>query len=355
MSDMTHDPARLNQGAAHDTGLYDPTVHDNQIVALYDTDAQARAAKDALVRAGFPAASMQVMARDEAATTAGVGGLGYEPTTSEGGLWSSVKNLFVPDEDRTTYNTAIARGHAMLVVTPGHDMDRQRLIHTLEATNPLDFDAKLEEWRQAGYDTTGYAAGTPTSNVATAGHAVDAGLNTANSPTANTYGTVRNTAGNAARASAGPATPETIKIMEERLRVGKREVANGAVRVRSYIVERPVEEQVRLREERVSIERRPVDRAATPADIAAFEERTIEARATSEEAVISKDARIIEEIAVNKQATERTETVRDSVRKTEVEVDGDAAGRTGSLPGNLGKNPNATPAAGTSGANSPKR
>ena len=43
----------------------------------------------------------------------------------------------------------------------------------------------------------------------------------------------------------------TIPVVEEDLRVGKREVGGGRVRVRSYVTERPVEEQVELRQERV--------------------------------------------------------------------------------------------------------
>ncbi len=378
MSDSTHDAPRLNQASAHDTGLYDPAVHDNQIVALYETDADARAAQETLAKAGFAANSMQVVSRD-------IGSGAAAPAREEGGLWSSIKSLFVPDEERNTYNSAIARGHAMLVVTPDRTMDRQHLIHTLEQTGPLDFDAKLEEWRQAGYDTTGSAAGTPTSNTATAGHAVDAGLNTM--PSANAAGVASAAAtpaaglstGHAAQApgraapttdttakagaAAAPAaasrdtSPDTIKVMEERLRVGKREVAGGAVRVRSYIVERPVEENVRLHQERVDVERRPVDRPATAADFGAFQERTIEAQATSEEAVVSKEARVVEEIGLNKQESDRTETVRDTVRKTEVEVEGagDAAAQKGSLPGNAASNPNSTPGATTSGANAPRK
>ena len=103
-----------------------------------------------------------------------------------------------------------------------------------------------------------------------------------------------------------------IEVIDEQLRVGKREVAAGAVRVRSYIVERPVEEQVRLREEHISVDRRPMDR---PADGAAFQDRTIE------EAVISKDVRVVEEIGLRKEASERVETVRDTVRQTEVEIE----------------------------------
>lgn len=34
----------LNSAAAHDKGLYDPNTHDNQIVALYETMAEANKA-----------------------------------------------------------------------------------------------------------------------------------------------------------------------------------------------------------------------------------------------------------------------------------------------------------------------
>ena len=133
---------------------------------------------------------------------------------------------------------------------------------------------------------------------------------------------------------------ETLQVVEERLVVGKREVNRGRVRVRSYVVERPVEAQVRLHEERVEIERRPVDRPVTAADANLFQERVIEATATSEEAVVGKEARVVEEIGIHKEAADRVETVRDTVRRTEVEVD-DAAS-TGAARGTAGATTGAT-------------
>lgn len=118
---------------------------------------------------------------------------------------------------------------------------------------------------------------------------------------------------------------ESIPVVEEQVRVGKREVGRGSVRVRSYVVERPVEEQVNLREERVSVERRPVDRELPPGT-SPFTERTIEATERGEEAVVSKQARVVEEVGIRKDVDTRTETVRDSVRKTEVEVEDDRTG-----------------------------
>jgi uncharacterized protein (TIGR02271 family) len=120
---------------------------------------------------------------------------------------------------------------------------------------------------------------------------------------------------------------ESIPIVEERLRVGKRDTSMGRVRVRSYVVETPVEEQVTLRQEHVDVERRVVDRPVTDAD-RLFQERTIEATESSEEAVIAKEARVTEEVVIRKEVDEHTETVRDTLRRTEVEVDRDP-GTTG--------------------------
>ena len=113
-------------------------------------------------------------------------------------------------------------------------------------------------------------------------------------------------------------------MTEEQLTVGKRDVAHGRVRVRSYVVETPVQEQVNLRQEHVSIERRPVDRAAGAGDNL-FRERTIEAEERAEEAVVAKEARVKEELVLKKDVNQRTETVSDKVRRTEVEVEDERA------------------------------
>jgi stress response protein YsnF len=92
------------------------------------------------------------------------------------------------------------------------------------------------------------------------------------------------------------------------------------VRVRSYVIERPVSESVNLHSETVQVERRPVDRAIGAGEDA-FQERTIEAQATSEEAVVAKEARVTGEVLVRKEGSDRTETVKDKVRSTKVDVD----------------------------------
>jgi len=120
--------------------------------------------------------------------------------------------------------------------------------------------------------------------------------------------------------SAEDGTEEVIPLVEEQLRVGKRQVSGGRVKVRSYVVETPVSEQVSLRSERVDVERRPVDRPVAAGDDV-FRERTIEAQASSEEAVVSKDVRVKEELVIKKDVQQRSETVSDTVRSSEVDIE----------------------------------
>jgi stress response protein YsnF len=100
------------------------------------------------------------------------------------------------------------------------------------------------------------------------------------------------------------------------------------VRVRVYTVEHPVQEGVTLREERVAVERRPVDRPASGLPGEAFQERAIDVTTHREEPVIAKEARVKEEVVVRNEADQRTEIVRDTVRHTEVEVEDDRATAT---------------------------
>jgi uncharacterized protein (TIGR02271 family) len=112
-----------------------------------------------------------------------------------------------------------------------------------------------------------------------------------------------------------------IPIIEEELHVGKREVETGAVKVHSRVTEKPVEEHVTLREEHVKVERHPVNRAVNDTDLANFKEGEINVTTRAEEAIVGKQARVVEEVELGKNVTEREETVRDTVRRTDVEVE----------------------------------
>lgn len=116
----------------------------------------------------------------------------------------------------------------------------------------------------------------------------------------------------------------TIPVIEEQLNVGKKEVERGRAKLRSRIVERPVEENLRLREEHVHVERRPVDRPATEADLASFKEGEIDVTERTEVPVVSKESRVVEEVRVGKDVKEREETVKGTVKKTEVDMEENA-------------------------------
>jgi stress response protein YsnF len=125
---------------------------------------------------------------------------------------------------------------------------------------------------------------------------------------------------------AGSENEQVIPVANEELEVGKRETERRYC-IRTYVVERPVEEQVHLRDERVVVERRPIlgERATGGEE---FGEREFEVTERHEEPVVAKKARAVEEVVVHKEAKDRVETVRDRVRETKVDVD-NGTGRTG--------------------------
>jgi len=115
---------------------------------------------------------------------------------------------------------------------------------------------------------------------------------------------------------------ESVPVIEEELEIEKRKVARGGVRVTSTVQEQPVTETVRVREEHVEAERRPVDRRLSEDEAEeAFQDRTIEMNETAEELEVSKEARVVEEVALKKTVQEHEEKVKDTVRRTEVEVE----------------------------------
>jgi stress response protein YsnF/sporulation protein YlmC with PRC-barrel domain len=113
----------------------------------------------------------------------------------------------------------------------------------------------------------------------------------------------------------------TIPVIKENFEVGKRQEETGGIRIHKRVVDEPVEQKVNLREEHVKVDRRNVDRPATDADFDHSKDEDIEIREHAEVPVVNKEARVVEEIRVKKEVTEHDETVKGSVRNTEVHVD----------------------------------
>ena len=265
------------------------------LIAFYRTHDEAERVKDELISAGFDRDDITLYDR---------GG------KHEANLWEDIKSAFgfADEDDQRIYAEAARRGAVAVGLSFDDDdtaASSNKAVQIMQRHNPIDFDAEVAQWRQQGW-TGGASAGAQTtaSTQATAARA-------ATSQTA--------AAASAKRVEADKGV-EKIPVVQEELKVGKRAVQAGGVRVYSRVIETPVQEQVNLRQERVTVDRKAVDRPLTAAD-RPFQEKVIEATETVEEPVVSKQARVVEEVTVRKDATQRTETVRDTVRRTDVNVE----------------------------------
>lgn len=253
-------------------------------------------------------------------TTAAGAGIG----AAAGGIIGGLTHLGVPKEHAEYYAEGVRRGGTLVTVDAPDNM-AQQAVDIMNGNGAVDIDTRGASYRSSGY--TGY------SETAAPYATEDITRERETYRTANTGRTGNADAMNTGAATNVNAQGETvIPIVEEELVVGKRQVQGGGARIHTYVTERPVDASVTLREEHVTVDRRPVDRAATDADMA-FGEKSFDITETSEEAVVGKTSRIVEEVVVGKTATDRTETVRDTVRRTDVEVeeltDTNAASTTG--------------------------
>jgi len=248
-----------------------------------------------------------------ALTGAGIGAMA-------GGMIGALTDVGVPEEEAGYYAEGVRRGGTLVTIN-AEDTMAEQVIDILENHNAIDVQQRASAWKQSGW--TGYS---PKAEPYTTEEITRERERYRSTPSTAAAG--------AAHPSTQPAPPParrdtaatdgketTLPVMEEEMTVGKRAVQRGGVRVFSRMTEKPVEEQVHLRDEHVSVERRPVDRALSSADRDAFKESTIEMTETDEEAVVSKQARVVEEVVVRKDVQDRTETVRDTVRRTDVEVE----------------------------------
>lgn len=256
------------------------------IVGLYDTHAVAQQVVDELVDNDFSDSDIEVTDQD----------------TNHSTLMDNLTDGGVPQEDAEYYAEGVRRGGVLVIVSAADDQ-AELAADVMRREDVVDIEARASRWRESGW--TGYDR--------------NAAPYTADQ-TAAERDLYRTDTGLEARGATG--NEVKVPVTEEKLKVGKRAVhTGGGVRVHTRITEEPVEEKVSLREEHVSVERRPVDRPVSGADRQAFKEGVVEVDEVQEEPVVSKEARVVEEVTVRKEDTEREETVRDKVRRTEVEVD----------------------------------
>ncbi len=292
------------------------------VVAVFSTLSHAEAAISDLVASGIPASSIEHYAKDE--TSAGTLGTPTEGATQHHGFWAWLTGQETTNDQHDVYDRSIQSGRTVVtVISDGSNIDH--IYTVLERHGPLDLDE--QDTATAGGTSVGgaYAGTTTTGDLGTtSGQGATSGLSASSGMGATSgmsTGTVAAVPAAPATTAATGDTEEVIPLSEETLQVGKREVDRGSTRIRRYVVERPVDEQIRLRNETVSVFRRPVTgTAAVGAD--AFRDHEIVVTETAEEAVVGKTAHVVEEVVVQKGVQERVETVHDTVRREEVEIDG---------------------------------
>ena len=246
------------------------------VVGFFEDRDRALQAQSEIIRMGIVQSDIYLF--DQSAS---------ERTGDEGpGWWTGLKEAFgFGSDERNLYQEGLTRGGTLLSVR-ADESNVERVADILDRSGAIDIDERAAEWT-----STGATAGIP------------------NTPSAST------TAVPSQQGRQG-----SIPIVEEELKVGKRAVRRGGVRVYRQVIEQPVEETIRLRDETVHVDRTPVNRPAT-AEPGLFENQTIEMAEIDEEPVVSKEARVVEEVSLRKDVSERAETIRDTVRRSDVQVE----------------------------------
>jgi len=251
-----------------------------KIVTLYDTADHAEAAKRGLEAAGFASSEISMINSKTLDLAA--------DKLREPGLWHRLFGRDIQQFEATVYGRTVETGGAVLTVRVP-EADALRATSILNAHRAIDVMKRAE---QEGL-------------IATASAPKPAAVR----PMPITVG--------AAGAVSGE---EVLALAEEQINVGKRLVQEGTTRIRRFITETPVEAQVTLHEEHARVLRRASADANFIRNID-WTEKTIEVTETTEEPVVTKSAHIMEEVVIQKEGSDHVKTLRDKVRRQQVEVE----------------------------------
>jgi len=275
------------------------------VLGLFDNTGDVNEVKRELNALGIP--DNQIRVTQQSGSTASTQHAGHY---EDKGFWESLKEMFTGDDeghrDVDYYAEGTRRG-GILVSVEAADDRAEAAADILRRHNAVDINERSEQWRSSGWQYSGAGAG--------------AAVGRTNSSTGS-KSTAAASAGATAKASGTAEGKIAVPVTQEELAVGKRRVDRGGIRLVRRVTEKPVEASVNLREEHVNVERRPVDRPLTGAEATdAFRDKVVEVKESAEEAVASKQARVVEEVLVDKNVKERTEKVADTVRRTDVQVE----------------------------------
>ncbi|MCE7984828.1 MAG: DUF2382 domain-containing protein [Caldilinea sp. CFX5] len=254
-------------------------------VALYDSKNEAQLVKDELTNAGFSRSSIRMM------------------DSGDSDAIDTLTNAGLPRNDADAYFEGMRRGgHLVMITTDDDQIDL--VVDIMDRYNSVNIQERAEMWRSEGWGS-------------------QSGQSTMQSGMQETTGRQSAISGNQGRTGAihDDQDQVAIPVVEEELQVGKRQVQKGGIRVHTHVEEKPVEESVTVRDEHINVQRRPVNRTVQPGDLEEIQEGTFEISEMDEEVVVDKQARVVEEVVVGKEVEERQERVRDTVRRTDVDVE----------------------------------
>ena len=252
------------------------------IVAAYDLPAHAQAAVDALKAGGFHADDISVFDKDRVGLR-------------EPGLWQRIFGGGLAQHEADVYTQSLERG-GMVVSVRVPDSEVAHATGILDIHRPIDVHDRAV--------TTGIA---PCAKVEAAVASIAAKPIVAEQKVA-------------ASPKLAEVHDEVLRLAEEQLQVGKRMIETGMTRVRRFVTEKEVSADVTLYEEHAEVLRRAV---ADPKYIEEIDwaDDTIEIRETAEQALVSKTARVVEEIRLKKIGSDHVETVRDKIGRQQVEIE----------------------------------
>ena len=279
------------------------------VIGVFDSASEAQQAVEQLVTNGFTRDNIDVSAQGNTNTTDTSINRTDRDDDNESGIGKFFRDLFGSDDDSSSKYSEVARRGTLVTVHAQSDDEAERAADILDEYGAVDVDERATQY--------GYTGGTSTMGTDGMGNN-PMGINTMGTGTMDTGSVPLE---KQTKDFTTDNTNTSAKVIQENLQVGKRTVETGGARLRSRIVERPVEESIRLREEHVRVDRTPVDRPATEADLTNFKEGEIVMTEQAEVPVVNKEARVIEEITSGKEVNEREETIRDTVRSTEVDVE----------------------------------
>ncbi|WP_083470346.1 YsnF/AvaK domain-containing protein [Rufibacter tibetensis] len=348
------------------------------VIGIFDSSSEAQQAVQELKNIGLSDSNIDVSSASSSSSSSSssFGGgsstsdstysSSFSSSNDNGGIMGFFRSLFSDDDDSaTTYSNVASHSDCIVTVHAQTDEEARRAAIILDQYGSVDVDQRAIEYgyrsnsatgssfmqntassydsstgttgrtasilgTSTGLGTESYNSGSDSLRLGSTG--TDSDPDTFSGGADSTYaGSTNNTVLSDSASDFNNTTSDTtrndltdstsVPIIEENMQVGKREVETGGARLRSRIVERPVEEHLRLRSEHVRVERQPVNRPATEADFTGFREGEIELTEHAEVPVVNKEAHVVEEVSLGKEVEERDEVIRDTVRSTEVDVD----------------------------------